>query len=322
MFQMQQLGNVRIKYIFLCLLISVSVSMAANRVIETYIGNGDYSKAYNLLLEEISKHPDDAETIYLLGLCSQSGNRSSLYLKDYMQKFPNGKHAGEVLGLLIDYYSSSGLLITAGSIFENTDEEKFSSPLNLYKAALYKQQLGEYHSAIDIFNKAANSGDDEIKGWAELGLADCRLSQDNYNTALASYKRLVEEYRDSDIFPLDKSKVFYDLYRERFEESPRNIEIEAALIDKKTPGNNHKLQTLIDVDYYVQVGVFARQSNAETCLKKFRNLRYAARMTDFRDGGKSFHRVVIGPFGSESQAREVKTELERTQGEKYTLFIQ
>jgi hypothetical protein len=71
------------------------------------MGNGDYSKAYNLLLEEISKHPDDAEIIYLLGLCSQSGNRSSLYLKDYMQKFPDGKHAGEVLGLLIDYYSST-----------------------------------------------------------------------------------------------------------------------------------------------------------------------------------------------------------------------
>jgi tetratricopeptide (TPR) repeat protein len=311
--------------------------MAANRVIETYMGNGDYGKAYNLLLEEISKHPDDAEIIYRLGLCSQSGNRSSLYLKDYMQKFPDGKHAGEVLGLLIDYYSSSGLLITAGSIFENTDEEKFSSPLNLYKAALYKQQLGEYQSAINIFKKAANSGDEEIRSWAELGLADCHLSEENYNTALAGYKRLVEDYRDSDIFPfaligisetyrrqgdIDKSKAFYELYRERFEESPRNIEIEAALIDNQDSGNDRKLQTLINVDYYVQVGVFARQSNAESCLKKFRNLRYTARMTDFRDGGKKFHRVVIGPFGSESEAREVKTGLERSQGEKYSLFIQ
>jgi tetratricopeptide (TPR) repeat protein len=299
--------------------------------------NGDYSKAYNLLLEEISKHPDDAETIYLLGLCSQSGNRSSLYLKDYIQKFPDGEHAGEVLGLLIDYYSSSGLLITAGSIFENTDEEKFSSPLNLYKAALYKQQLGEYQNAIDIFKKAANSGDREIKIWAELGLADCYLSEDNYNTALAGYKRLVEDYPESAVFPfaligisetyrrqgeIDKSKTFYELYRERFEESPRNIEIEAALIENQDSGNDRKLQTLIKVDYYVQVGVFARQSNAETCLKKFRNLRHTARMTDFRDGGKKFHRVVIGPYGSESEARDIKTELERSQGEKYTLFIQ
>jgi len=197
--------------------------------------------------------------------------------------------------------------------------------------------LGEYDKAIDIYREAVRTGDPRMKTWAELGLADCYLSLDNYNTALTAYKKLVEDFPESPVFPfalvgisetyrrqgeIDKSKVFYELYRERFEGSPRNIEIEAALIEQRDSGDDRKLQSLIKVDYFIQVGVFARKSNAETCIRKFRNLRFNARMDDFRDGGKTFHRVIIGPYGSESEARDVKKELERSQGEKYTLFIQ
>jgi len=334
---MRQSGNIYLRFIVGWLLLLVSVSAGANRAIETYVNNGDYDKAYNLLLDEINKHPDDAETIYLLGICSPSGHRSSLYLKDYLQKFPDGKHVGEAFGLLIDYYSSSGLLITAGSIFESTDSDKFSSPLNLYKAALYKQQLGEYDKAIEIYKEAEKTDDPMIKSWAELGICDSYLSWGNYNTALAGYKRLVDDYRDSPIFPfalvgisetyrrqgdMDKSRTFYELYRERYEESPRVIEIEASLIDNQTSQNDRRLNAVLDVDYYIQVGVFARESNAETCLRRFRNLRYKTGIVDFRDGGKTFHRVIVGPYGSESEARDVKNELERSQGEKYSLFIQ
>ena len=337
MSQMQYLRRIFIGDIPFCLLIGLSAPMAADQAIQTDINNGDYVKAYDLLLDEIDKHPDDAEALFLLGLCAGSGNMSSLYLKDYIQKYPGGKHISDARGLLIDYYSSSGLLITAGALLETADSSEFSSPSSFYKAALYKQQLGDYDGAAEIYRRLADAADRELTIWAILGLSDCSLLLGNYDSALSGYKRLIEQFPESSAFPfaligiseayrrlddLEKSSVYYNLYRERFGSSPRNIEIEAALSEEIPDRDDKKLQSLIDVEYYVQVGVFARQSNAQTCLKKFRNLRYKTRMVDFRDSGKVFYRVMVGPYATEAEARKIKTELEQSQGEKYTLFIQ
>ncbi|UCC78294.1 MAG: SPOR domain-containing protein [Candidatus Zixiibacteriota bacterium] len=313
------------------------MSAASNRAALDLIDNGDYLNAYNMLLDENSKHPDDAETLFLLGLCAQSGNIASLYLKDYLQKHPGGEHAVEVRGLLMDYYSSAGLLITAGSLIETSYSVPDMSSSDLYKSALYKQQLGEYSEAMERYGKVMETGDSSIKVWAELGICDCLLLKGNYDSALSGYKELIDNYSESSVFPFalvgisetyrrlgdtDKSGVFYELYRERYEMAPRNIEIEATLLEKRSIGNEQQLKSLIDVEYYIQVGVFARKSNANTCLKKFRNLRHSARIVDFREGGKTFYRIIVGPYSSEKEARREKTDLERSQGEKYILFIQ
>jgi len=337
MSRMQKFRHIFIAGILFSLFIDFSMSIAANQAVITRINNGDYSNAYDMLLDENSKHPDDAETLFLLGMCAQSGNMSSLYLKDYLQKYPKGDYAVDARGLLMDYYSSAGLLITAGTLLETTDPDESPSSLDFYKSALYKQQLGEYENAAELYLKVIEAGDSDLTIWAKLGLSDCLLLQENYNSALSGYKRLIEQDTESSVFPfaligisetyrrlgdIDKSRVFYELYRERFEMSPRIIEIEAALFERQSVGDRQQLRSLIDIKYYVQVGVFARKSNAATCLKKFRNLRYSTRMVDFHDSGNTFYRVIVGPYAGETEARNVKTELERSQGEKFTLFIQ
>ncbi len=337
MSRMQKFRHIYIACIHFCLFIAFSASRASNPAVMARIDNGDYSGAYNMLLEENSKHPDDAEILFLLGMCAQSGNMSSLYLKDYIQKYPEGDYAMDARGLLMDYYSSAGLLITAGSLFETADSDRAMSSSDIYKSALYKQQLGEYENAVEQYQKAMETNDFEVKIWAELGLSDCLLSKGDYNSALSGYKKLIDKYPESSVFPfalvgisetyrrlgdIDKSGVFYELYRERFENAPRIIEIEAALLEKRSVGNEQQLKSLIDVEYYIQVGVFARKSNANTCLKKFRNLRHSTRIVDFREGGKTFYRVIVGPYSSETDAQREKTGLEHSQGEKYILFIQ
>lgn len=301
------------------------------------IAAGDYAGAYDLLLDENSKLPDDAETLFLMGQCAQSGNMSSLYLKDYLQKYPDGEYSAEARRLLMDYYSSAGLLITAGSLFDNPETSPSPSSMDIYSTALYKQQLGEYSDAIRLFREVANSDNSELRLWAELGRSDCMLLSGDHNSALSGYKKLVDKYSDSDVFPfalvgisetyrrmgdIEKSRTFYELYREKYEMAPRNIEIEAALFEKEPDNKDQKLKSLIDIEYYIQVGVFARKSNASTCLRKFRNMRYQTRMVDFRDNGRTFYRVIVGPYGSEAEASREKARLEQSQGEKYSVFIQ
>jgi tetratricopeptide (TPR) repeat protein len=337
MSSMQETRHIYLKAILIYIAFGVSMTWASNKAVRNLIDKGDYSGAYNLLLEENSKTPDDAETLYLLGICAESGNMASLYLKDYLQKYPDGEHAPEARRLLMDYYSSAGLLITAGSLLENTASERSPKPHTLYNSALYKQQLGQYDQAIDLFRKVRNVADDEYKLWAELGISDCRLSQDKPESALSGYKDLAENYPNSKVFPfalvgiseayrrmgnIDKSKVFYDLYREKYEMAPRNIEIEAALFENQNDDNDRELRSLIDIEYYVQVGVFARKSNASTCMKKFRNMRYSARMSDFRDSGRTFYRVLVGPYQDQAEAQREKSKLEKSQAEKYTIYVQ
>jgi len=337
MSHMQKFRHIYLACILFYLIIGFSITVASNQTVMARIDNGDYSGAYNLLLDENSKHPDDAETLFLLGMCAQSGNMSSLYLKDYIQKYPEGDYVTEARGLLMDYYSAAGLLITAGTLLENSGPTDLSLSLDLYKSALYKQQLGEYDNAAGIYLKLMETGDSDLAKWAELGLSDCLLMQEHHDSALSGYKKLIERDPESPVFSfalvgiseayrrhgdIDKSEVFYELYRERFEISPRSIELEAALFERQSAGDERQLKSLIDVEYYVQVGVFARKSNASTCLKKFRNLRLTTRMIDFRDNSKVFYRVIVGPYGSETEARDVKNQLEKTQGEIYTLFIQ
>lgn len=323
-------------YLISIILCGLLILPAWGKDIQSYIDVGDYNSAYSELLDDLSRKPDDPRILFQLGLYAPSGNMSSMYLKDYLQKYSNSDFAPEARGLLMDYYSAAGLLITAGNINGDVESEDFSSAAFQYKAALYKQHLGKYNLASKIYRDLITSGDTQYSIWARLGLADCSLLEGDNKSALSGYKDLVDRSQDSPAFPfaligisetykrmgdIDRAQVFYELYRDKFELSPRDIEIEAAMAERRSSDDEGKLRDLIDVDYYVQVGIFARKSNAETCLKQFRNLRYATRMFDFRENGKQFYRVLVGPYGSESEARGAKNKLERSQGEKYSLFI-
>lgn len=334
---MLQSWRVFIAFSLLLVMFLTSMSHSLETEIENLLNKGDYSIAYTRLLENISKNPGDPDCLYYLGVSASSGNMSSLYLKDYLQKYPDGEHVNSALELLMDYYSAAGMLITAGKLNKSPGNESPVLIENRYKLALNKQQLGEYGSATDLFSTVSESGQPGISDWARLGIADCLLLMEKHDKALSAYKNLVDTNPKSPVFPfaligiseayrnlgnIEKAGVFYELYKERFENSPGNPEIEAALLEGRAIKNNKKLHMLIDVDYYIQVGVFARKSNATTCLKNFRNARYRTRMISFRENDKTFYKIIIGPYRNESKAMKEKSRLERSQGEVYTIFIQ
>lgn len=305
--------------------------------INALLDSGDYESAYRLLLEEAGGRPDDELNICLLGLTASEGKRSALYLKEYLQKHPQGRNAPLVRRHLLDYYSASGLQITAARLYGRDPETGAAGAEDIYRIAVINQGIGEYETAAGLFEKAAQSGADELAIWARIGLSDCGLLKGDLESARKGYLSVIERFPDSTPLPfalvglsetyrrqgrLDEAQTYYELYREKFELAPGSVEIEAAFMEAGSEDSNQAVQSLLEIDYFVQVGVFANKSNARICLKKFRNSGYRSRMQEFRERGKTFFRVMVGPYPSEKKAMKEKDKLEKSQGEKYLIILQ
>lgn len=322
---------------FLLPLLMHTVLIAYSPELNALFDSGDFESAYHLLLDEFDRRPGDEETLYLLGVTAPIGTRSSLYLKEYLQKFPDGPNAMRVRSNLLDYYSTAGLKITAGRLFPVEPDGDILAPDDIYKMAIIKQQLGEYENARHLFQNVVTNGTVEMAAWGYLALSDCDLLSGDYRAALNGYRTVIDRFSDLPPFPfalvglsetyrrmgdLDKAWSYYDLYREKYEMAPGSIEIEAALLESDTDVSDGGLPAVLDVDYYVQVGIFAHKPNAKTCVRKFRNIGYRSRMQDYREADKTFYRVIVGPYGSEKIAYREKLELEKSQGEEYLIVLQ
>ncbi len=169
-----------------------------------------------------------------------------------------------------------------------------------------------------------------------MGMADCQLLKDNYRQAERLYMEFIERYPDSQSMPfalvglsetyrqkgdLDKSATYYQLYREQFESSPGSDEIKAAILDDDSRLTRTDLPSILDVEYFIQVGVFAKKDNAKRCVREFRNSGFRSKMENFSQDGKSFYRALIGPFADENEARRRKLELENSRGEEYLIIL-
>jgi tetratricopeptide (TPR) repeat protein len=322
---------------FLIPLLIQTILIAYSPRLDALLDSGDFESAYHILLDEFDRQPGDEATLYLLGVTAPVGTRSSLYLKEYLQKYPDGPNATQVRRNLLDYYSAAGLKITAGKLFLDELAEDILSPDDLYNIAIVKQQLGEYDKARQLFQHIVAISEGEMAAWGYLALSDCDLLSGDYQAALNGYRTVIDRFSDSPPFPfalvglseayrrmgeLDKARSYYELYREKYEMAPGSLEIETAILDSDADVSRSDLPAILDVDYYVQVGIFAHKSNAKTCVRRFRNVGYRSRMQDFRDGSKTFYRVIVGPYESEKIAYRKKLELEESQGEEYLIVLQ
>lgn len=296
---------------------------------------GNYETAYQSLLDELDREPDNESILYSLGFCASRGSRSSLFLKEYLQKFSDGPGVARVRGRLLDYYAASGLQITASRLYSENDIS--AAPRDLYRAALIKQQLGALDEAIALYENVISVSDNGLSAWCFLGLADCDLLKEDYKSAEAGYKEYLERYTDSPSFPfsliglsetyrrmgdIDRAATYYQLYRERYESSPGSDEIKAAILEKESEVSSDNLPPILGAEYFIQVGIFAKKENAKRCVRKFRNIGYRSKMERFKQGGRLFYRAMIGPYDDQRSAGREKAILEKSQGEEYLIILQ
>ncbi len=79
---------------------------------------------------------------------------------------------------------------------------------------------------------------------------------------------------------------------------------------KKTTVKPH----LVGGNYLVQVGAFSKESSAINLIKKLRAKGYHASMTPVKRGGKTFYKVFVGPYGSDTGARHALELLKKREG--------
>ena len=320
------------------LILALSTPCLAGEIdIRPLLGSGDYETAFNLLLNAADSIEVDENILYYLCITAPAGKYASVYLKEYTQKYPNGKHIAEIRQKLCDYYSSQGMDITAGKLYSKTPDINTRTAPEVYKLALAKQRAGEYDSASDIYRQLLLADIAEIESWAMLGLADCDLLSGKSEKAARAYEEIINLGTGSAVYPLallglseanrragnpKEARLRYGAYRKAFPQAPPVVELEAIEPESAPAYKPPKIPSSINVGYYVQVGVFGKKDNAKTCLRKFRNLGYQAKTEEFVEGGQKFQRVMIGPFRDEDSARKTKDDLEKSQGEKYLIFVQ
>ena len=311
--------------------------LAAEIDIRPLLESGDYEAAFDRLLNASDSVEVDENILYYLCITAPAGKYASVYLKDYTQKYPNGKHIAEIRRRLCDYYSSQGMDITAGKLYPETPEINSRNASEIYKLALARQRAGEYDSARDIYRQLLLANVVEIEPWAMLGLADCDLLAGKHEKAARAYEEIINLGTQSAVYPLallglsescrrggdsQKAGLHYNAYRNAFPQAPPVVEFEAIEPEPAKIAAPPKIPSSINVGYYIQVGVFGKKENAKICLRKFRNLGYQAKTEEFSEGGQRFQRVMVGPYRDENSARDIKDDLEKTQGEKYFILVQ
>jgi len=324
------------RLLFLVLILSASC-LAAKIDIGAQLKSGDYESAYDLLLNDIDSIKIDEGILYYLCITAPSGKGLSRYLKEYTQQYPDGKHIDEIKHKLCDYYSSQGMDITAAKSYQETPEIDSRNARDIYKIALAKQRAGEYDAAREIYRLILLSNAADMESWALLGLADCDLLAGKHEKAADEYENIINLGAAFDVYPLALlglseahlragntagARDDYGLYRQSFPEAPSMAEFEAIESDANPEIEEKAIPSSIKIAYYVQVGVFGKKDNAKACLRRFRNLSYQAKIDEFTEGGQKFQRVMIGPFKDEKSARNIKDELEKSQGEKFLIFVQ
>jgi tetratricopeptide (TPR) repeat protein len=313
--------------------------LAADQKIETLINNGDYEQAFDLLQNKSDSTSDNEEMLYLLGITAPSGKSSSAYLKEYMQKYPKGKHIDLVRRHLADYYAAQGLNITASMIYPDSVNYSSMGSEEKYRVALYREQAGEYKSAIELFTQILTGANNGISNWARLGIADCNLLLGKFELAVDGYKELLGgAVPSSDATPfallgiseayarqgkLDRAEQYYGQYKKDYPSAPGSLELETSLAEQKPAADEGgKIPKGIKAGYFIQVGVFAKKDNAKNCLKKFKIEGFQPRMEDYKENGQHYFRVLLGPYVDEAAARRTKSDLEKSEGEQFMIFIE
>jgi tetratricopeptide (TPR) repeat protein len=319
---------------FLLWFLLPGIVLAADRQIQSLINRGDYESAFNLLQESADTSERNEEMLYLLGVTAPSGKSSSSYLKEYMQKFPQGAHIDTVRRQLANYYAAQGLNITASRMYPDTIDNSVGFD-EQYQIGLCRQQAGEYKSAIDIFTQIMVESSDGLTDWARLGIADCNLLLGKFELAVDGYKEIIGSSSSTAPFALlgiseafqrqgklDRAENYYRTYKQNYPEAPGSLELEAALSEQKPAESDANIAQAIKAGYFIQVGVFSKKDNAKNCLRKFKTLKFQTKIEDFDEDGQRYYRVILGPYVDEQSARKTKAELEKSQGEEFLIFVE
>ncbi|MBN2054700.1 SPOR domain-containing protein [bacterium] len=165
-------------------------------------------------------------------------------------------------------------------------------------AASYRR-LGDEEQAILTFQRVVSSLKvDALSGAAAVNLAELFFERGD-KTGAAQYARIAAA-NGAAIDPTLLVRIGTD------DKNPAPPENDAATHRAAPPATTGDL-------FYVQVGAFSQQANAEQLHGRLRNAGYPVIVSMHDGGGNTVYRVRIGPFTRRAQAKRIVDELDASQ---------
>jgi len=174
---------------------------------------------------------------------------------------------------------------------------------------LQENKITEARAIFENILSDSNAG--SFNDAAQLGLADTYFAEEQFQKAIGEYRKIQEKYASSEfnaaaLYRLGKSYLklgqmeqarFY--FQKLQQEYP--FSFEAKLIDELDNS---------EFTYSVQVGCFSSFTNADKLVKKLKDKKFDAYISE-KEGFPVFYRVRVGKFKNESDAAACKALLEK-----------
>ncbi|MCJ7508646.1 MAG: SPOR domain-containing protein [candidate division Zixibacteria bacterium] len=309
--------------------------------IADYFEQGDFYQAKGILEEYLTSYPNDKEALLYLAQLEPEGTRSMAYFENILN-LPKGFDQEDriLLGLCQYNFSKEDYLISID--LADRFEAKFKrSPYYPEILWLFASSLlanGEAEKAQEKYQLLSNFPDDNWRSLGSLGNADCFFASGKFPLAVDEYKKLIDEFENSDIVSLaliqisncyaemgnkDKAILYYNLYKEK---SPYGIGMEENTKNLVKPqeakkGDSGKAERMVSARYTIQLGVFGVKENADGVYSKFKAEGYKMRMFDKIINQKKYYIVQLGDFVSYEEAQKLREKLEKETGESYRIIL-
>ena len=302
---------------------------------------GELDKTKSILLNQLEENEKDPEILFHLAMLEKKGELSREYLEDVITLFPAWENS-EGAGLLICKYEfSKGLHLTAVDLAGRLHKEFPLSqmlPEILWISGCAFLAANQPDSALLWFDKIGElfpaSG---WAAWAGLCRGDCLFAGKKYDSAVVEYRKVLDEYGDSEVFAFalsgligcftqledsENALLYYNLLKERY---PHSLETVRGPSERIVPASEGKDKTRAErvagVRYTIQLGVFAKRENARNLRSHFEKQGYSVSLGSKIISGKKYYVVRLGSFTSYDKALSLKKKLESQTKESYRIVI-
>jgi len=312
--------------------------------LEALLSAGRFAEADELLRSFQESTAVPLNTL-ALGIFSMAGENSISNLKDYVSGNSQGGPILDWARMYIGkYYLAADLYLAAAGQFQEIPP---NSPFGVQakflagKAALSAR---DYYKAEEIFrelsrrkpNSFSIQSDTIYRHLALLELAGIRAEAGKYSESEKLYKQLIEsrpgeeidaaamiglidlQRRKGDTVELERA---LDAYAKRYSKLPESDSLVAAVVEHSADSLKENRNGIFGNKYYVCVGIFPKKADGEKTAADYRRRGYKAIVESFLDKKLTMYRVLLGSYGSRSQAIHVKESLEKSSGESYTIVI-
>jgi cell division protein FtsN len=216
-----------------------------------------------------------------------------------------GTILGFILGLLVGLWISLGVAVYVTKVpipFLNKSVSRTAE-----QDAAEEKKNKDWDPNAPLYNKGGNkSSAAQGTGIGASDRAGTTSSGAGINSALDQISDSTSTQEKPAAFATD---LIGEFIRSKTEPQQSTNTSATAQNDKTSSANNVSSALTDPFSYYVQVGAFRSNDEAETQRAKLAMQGYDPRISDKDQGGKTVYRVRIGPLSSKEEAEKIQTKL-------------